>query len=252
MIENWLSSLPQLIENSLWLAPVFAVIAGLLSALTPCSLASIPLIIGYIGSSATHDSKKALRLSFVFALGMAVVYVTLGVLASLLGKWIEVPLNIANIILALLLIVMSLQILDIFTIIPTLEWNKKITKKGFAGAFLTGTVGGLFSSHCAIPVLVVLLGLIARRGNLLLGFILSLLFAAAHSIPVLLAGTSTGFIKKRTLNPNYGRYSKTVKYILAGLILLIALYLLYSGIFTHHTHEQAHFYSIPFAAEHLG
>lgn len=239
MIEQWLSTLPQLIENSLWLAPLFAVVAGILTSLTPCSLASVPLIIGYIGSSSTHDSKKALKISLVFAVGMATVYVTLGVLASLLGKFIEIPHGVVNIVLGILLILMALQIMDILNVIPTVELSDKFIKKGYTGAFLAGMLGGLFSSHCAIPALVVLLGLVLREGNVFFGILLPFLFAAAHSIPVLIAGTSTSFIKKLTASSKYTSYSKIVQYLLGGLILIIALYLLYLGIFTSHAHDEA-------------
>ena len=51
MINEWLEQLSSLIQSSLWLAPVLALLAGILTFFTPCSLSSIPLVIGYVGGT---------------------------------------------------------------------------------------------------------------------------------------------------------------------------------------------------------
>ena len=45
MIDSWLNTLSTLIAESMWLAPVLALLAGVLTSFTPCSLSSIPLVI---------------------------------------------------------------------------------------------------------------------------------------------------------------------------------------------------------------
>jgi len=81
-----LEQLSTLIKESFWLAPLLAFVAGVLTSFTPCSLSSIPLIIGYVGCTGQKNTKKAFRLSLTFAIGSAVTFTILGVIASLAGK----------------------------------------------------------------------------------------------------------------------------------------------------------------------
>ena len=90
-------------------------------------------------------------------------------------------------------------------------------------------LGGIFSSPCATPVLIALLALVASQGKLLWGVLLLLLYSAGHSILVLIAGTSIGFVKKLTSSKKYGRASKIIKIVLGSLILLLAFYMFYLG-----------------------
>ncbi|OLN32921.1 cytochrome c biogenesis CcdA family protein [Desulfosporosinus metallidurans] len=86
MINQWLDILSTLISQSMWVAPVLALLAGMLTSLTPCSLSSVPLVIGYVGGTGNHDPKKAFWLSLTFSAGSAVTFTTLGVASSLVGK----------------------------------------------------------------------------------------------------------------------------------------------------------------------
>ena len=49
MIDGWLSQLAEIIGNNVWIAPILALLAGILTSITPCSLSNVPLIIGYVG-----------------------------------------------------------------------------------------------------------------------------------------------------------------------------------------------------------
>ena len=85
-ITTALENLSVLISSAHWLAPVLALLAGMLTSVTPCSLSSIPLVVAYVGGAGRRDTLTSFRFSLVFALGMAATFTTLGVLASLLGK----------------------------------------------------------------------------------------------------------------------------------------------------------------------
>jgi cytochrome c biogenesis protein CcdA len=125
---------------------------------------------------------------------------------------------------------MALQIWEVYNFIPSTYLINRNTKKGYIGAFIAGVLGGVFSSPCATPVLVVLLGIVARSGNVVWGVLLLLLYSIGHSFLVLIAGTSTGFVKKLTQNKNYGAFSKILKILMGSIILLIAFYLFYLGL----------------------
>ena len=229
MINEWLETLSTLIKSNIWLAPVLAILAGALTAFTPCSLSTIPLVVAYVGGTADNDTKKSFRLSLVFALGMTVTFTVLGVVASLAGKLIGRAASWWYIVLGVLMVLMALQTWEVFNFIPSTFLINKNRRRGYIGALIAGILGGIFSSPCATPVLIALLALVASQGKLLWGVMLLLLYSAGHSILVLIAGTSMGFVKKLTTNEKYGRASKVIKIVLGSLILLLAFYMFYLG-----------------------
>ena len=229
MINEWLELLSSLIVKNIWLAPLLAFIAGILTSVTPCALSSVPLVIGYVGGTGNQNPKKALRLSLTFAAGMAVTFTALGTAASLLGKLMGTSSKLWYIALGILMILMALQTWEIYNFIPSTYLTSKNTKKGYLGALLTGILGGIFSSPCATPVLIVLLGIVARSGNIPWGVFLLLLYSIGHSILVVIAGSSIGFVKKITADNKYGTFSKVLKIAMGLAILAIAFYMLYLG-----------------------
>lgn len=229
VINQWLEMLSSAITANIWLAPMLALLAGLLTSFTPCSLSSIPLVIGYVGSTGAQDTKRAFRLSVVFAIGMAVTFTVLGTAASLLGRLMQGTGSWWYLALGVLMVLMALQIWEIFNFIPSTYLLSKNTKRGYIGAFLAGVLGGFFSSPCATPVLVVLLAIVAKEGSLIFGIVLLLLYAIGHSVLVLVAGTSMGFVQKIAASERYGKASSVLKIFMGFVILLIGLYMFYLG-----------------------
>ena len=229
MIEQWLETLSLMIAGSFWLAPVLALLAGLLTSFTPCAVVSVPLVIGYVGGAGTNDPQKAFRLSLTFAMGMAVTFTALGTAASLLGKLMGTANQWWYIALGILMVLMALQTWEIYDFIPATYLAGKSTRKGYTGAFLAGMLGGIFSSPCATPALVVLLGIVARNGNVAWGILLLLLYAVGHGVLVVAAGSSVGLVQKVIASGKYGAVSAALKYGMGGAILLIAFYMFYLG-----------------------
>lgn len=228
-VNQWLESISTSISANIWLAPLLALVAGILTSITPCALTSVPLVIGYVGGTGQRDTKRAFRLSMVFAIGMAATFTALGTAASLLGRLMQGTGSWWYIILGVLMILMALQTWEIYNFIPSTYAVSKSTKRGFIGAFLAGILGGFFSSPCATPVLIVLLAMVAKEGSLVLGILLLLLYSLGHSFLVLIAGTSIGFVHKLSASEKYGRASKVIRIIMGTLIMLIAFYMFYLG-----------------------
>ena len=228
MINEWLNGISMQINQNMWLAPLLALLAGVLTSVTPCALSSIPLVIGYVGGT-SGEPKKAFRLSLVFAIGAAVTFTTLGTAASLMGKLIGTSAKWWYIVLGILMVLMALQTWEVFNFIPSSYLLSKNTKRGYIGAFLAGILGGIFSSPCATPVLIALLAIVAGQGSLLWGILLLLLYGVGHGILTVIAGSSIGFVQNLTKSERYGKWSKVIKVILGTLILCIGLYMFYLG-----------------------
>lgn len=225
MIDIWLSQIAEAIGNNMWLTPLLALVAGILTSFTPCSLSSVPLIIGYVGGTKEKNTKKAFMYSLVFALGTAVTFIMLGVIATSAGKLMGTSSKTWFIILGVLMLLMALQTYGVYDFIPSVNLLSKSKKRGFAGAFIAGILGGIFSSPCSTPVLIALLAIVAGKGNLIWGIILMLLYSIGHSTLVIIAGTSIGFVQKLNGNDKYQKAGTILKIIMGTVIMFIGFYM---------------------------
>ncbi len=227
MIDAMLEQLAQLISESAWIAPLLALVAGVLTSFTPCALSSVPLIVGYVGGTGGRTTKRAFRLSLTFAVGSAVTFTILGVIATMAGSLIGTQATWWYMILGALMMLMALQTWGIYEIIPSSYLISKNNKKGYLGAFIAGILGGIFSSPCSTPVLIVLLAVVAGKGSLAWGILLLLLYSIGHGILAVICGTSIGFVQKLSKNEKYGKLSNLLKIIMGAAIALIGFYMFY-------------------------
>lgn len=229
MITSLVQTLSGLMTAHLWLAPLLAVAAGILTSISPCALTTVPLVIGYVGGTGQNSAARAFRYSFVFALGTATSFTVLGSAAAMLGKLMNLAGSVWYIVLGVVMVLMALQTFGILHIFPHMHHVPDGTARGYAGAFLTGAVGGIFASPCATPALVVLLGLVARGANVAWGVILLFLYSVGHSFLVVVAGTSVGFANRIIQSEKYERLSSILQYVLGAVMLLFAFYMFYLG-----------------------
>ncbi|WP_088225646.1 cytochrome c biogenesis protein CcdA [Desulfosporosinus sp. FKB] len=229
MITEWLDVLSTLISQNMWIAPVLALLAGVLTSLTPCALSSVPLVIGYVGGTGNNNMKRAFWLSLTFAAGSAVTFTILGTVSSLVGKLMGTTSSWWYLLLGVLMVFMAMQTWEIYNFVPSTFLIAKNTRRGYIGAFIAGILGGVFSSPCATPVLITLLAVVAERGSLLWGIVLLLFYSIGHSTLVLAAGTSIGFVKNMTATHRYGTFTVVLRIVLGSSILLIAFYMFYLG-----------------------
>ncbi|MBQ1685644.1 MAG: sulfite exporter TauE/SafE family protein [Clostridia bacterium] len=231
-MDALLDKLSQLINVTPWLGPVAALVSGVLTSLMPCSLSTIPLIIGYVGgageSGEMPSSRRAFWLSLLFALGSAVVFCVFGLIASLIGGLLEKSEFWLHIAMGVLLVLMALQMWDVINIIPSgssIMAKNRLT--GWFGAFIAGVLAGVFASHCALPVVIALMAVAAGagKGSTLFGVLLLLFFSIGHAVLSVVAGTSVGFVQKLMASAKYERVSRIIRIVLGVFILLIAMYL---------------------------
>lgn len=228
MIDAWLEQIGAAIGQNLWIAPLLALTAGVLTSFTPCSLSSVPLVILYVGG-ADVAPKKAARLSLMFALGSAVTFTVLGVAAAGIGRLLGSGAKWWYLVLGALMMLMALQTWGVWEIVPSTRLGGGNMRRGYAGALLTGVLGGLFSSPCATPVLIALLAVAAGGGNLLWGALLMLLYGVGHGTLAVLAGFSMGAVNKLKESGRYAKLAHAIRILMGILILGIGLYLFYLG-----------------------
>lgn len=226
-MNDVLAVLEGMMERHLWAAPVFSVLAGVITSFTPCSLASVPMLLACV-EGAGEDRKKVLGLSLSMALGMALTFGIFGSVASAIGHRMHEAGHWWTLLMGILMILMALQIFDVIHLIPHVHLSGKMAGKGFAGAFLTGTLSGLFASHCAVPVMVALLALVAETGqSIWQGVLLMVLYAAGHSILLILSGVGYHFVERMSKSARYGRWGNALRYLLGFFVLMVGLVLIF-------------------------
>jgi cytochrome c-type biogenesis protein len=205
---------------------VFA--GGLLTSIGPCNVAMIPLIVGYIGGSRDLPRRKALSISLVFALGLALTFMMLGVIAALAGGLLGGGTRIWYYLVAVVCFVIGLQMLGVLKITLPMWFGgmrEKIKAKGLFGALLLGLVSGLVASQCATPVLAAILTyVVAQKTSLVYGAFLLFLYALGRGIPIVIAGTLTGVLKNLQ---SLGRISPILDKVSGIIILLVGFYFLW-------------------------
>jgi len=187
-----------LIENASLLAFALVFLGGILTSIGPCNVAMIPLVVGYVGG--THDltRARAFILSLMFAIGLALTFMLLGVAAALIGGLVGASTNWWYYVVAFVCFVIGLNMLGLIRI-ETPLWlgglREKIKIKGAPGALALGLVSGLVASQCATPVLAVILTYVMAKGALVYGAALLFVYAMGRGVPIVLAGTFAGVLK---------------------------------------------------------
>lgn len=226
-MTQWLEVLADWIRNYFWLAPLLCLLAGVITSFTPCSLSTVPSVIAYVGASSKANPGKAFRLSAVMALGMAVTFAIFGSLASAIGHFMHDAGHWWSVLLGILMILMALQIWGVIHIIPHAHMEEKASRKGYVGAFLIGMLNGVFASHCATPVMIALLTMVAKAGgSMLWGIFLMAVYAIGHSILLMAAGTSYSVVEKWIENPRFEAAGKWLRVIMGVVIFAIGILML--------------------------
>jgi len=170
-------------------------LAGVLSSASPCVLATIPLVVGFVGGYADGDRWKAFRYSLSFILGLSLTFTAFGAAAGLLGTMFGAFGGWWYVVAGLVALAMGGQMMGLYEIRLPIKRDFKPKQGGVVGSFILGLFFGVVSSPCATPVLVVILTYVATKGEVLYGTALLFTYAVGHCLLMLAAGTFTGFIE---------------------------------------------------------
>src|SRR5512139_2599016 len=74
MLDAIAANLGEIIKTNVWLAPLAALVGGLLTAANPCVLAAAPLMVGYVAGQEQRTVRRSFLLSLTFALGLTIMF----------------------------------------------------------------------------------------------------------------------------------------------------------------------------------
>ena len=231
-MEGLLSSLGNIIQTQGWLAFPFCFLGGIISSASPCVLAMIPLIIGFVGGYAEGSQKKAIQYSLMFVLGLTVTFTILGIIAGALGRLFGDVGTFWYYILPLFIILLGLYLFFSNRLNLKIGLSPKFMpqRKALLGAFIIGLFFGVIASPCATPVLGVVLTYAATKQNIFYSGGMLLAYALGHWVLVFGAGISAGFAQKVIASRGLSHFSDYSKKA-AGVILVGAGVYLFTSLF---------------------
>lgn len=209
-------------------AAVFA--GGVISSASPCVLATIPLVVGFVGGYADGDRWKAFRYSLAFIIGLSLTFTAFGAAAGLLGTMFGTLGGWWYVAAGIVALVMGGQMMGLYEIALPLKRDFKPKRGGIVGAFLLGLFFGVVSSPCATPVLVVLLTFVATKGEVLYGVALLFTYAIGHCLLMLAAGTFTGFLESFVRARGVINFSLWTKRVSGSVVALVGGWFVWQGL----------------------
>jgi len=212
-----------------------AFIWGILSiVLSPCHLASIPLIVGFISDRKNTSTKMAFTLSFLFSLGILITIALIGLVTGLLGRMLGDIGQYGNYFVGTIFILVGLVLLEILPMpsFGSCGSQPAYKEKGYLAAFILGLVFGVALGPCTFAYMAPILAIVfnCSAANMILGMLLITAYAIGHCSVIVLAGTSTEMVQ-RYLNWNESSKGAVIlKKICGILVVLGGIYLLIGGI----------------------
>jgi thiol:disulfide interchange protein DsbD len=200
-------------------------VAGLLLSLTPCVYPMVGITVAIIGAKKASRS-ESIFLTFLYVLGLSVVYALTGVIVASLGStassffrsaWVLIPIGV-------IFILLGLSMFDVFSLQTSSSLSLRIQglssrfKGSYTGIFLMGALSAFVVGPCVSGPIISLITFVATTGDIIRGF--AYFFALAWGMGVLLfvAGSAAGAL------PKAGGWMERVKYTLGVILIWAAFY----------------------------
>ncbi len=198
MLDSIFLTINQWIVNGSMIGAIGSFAWGAVSILfSPCHIASIPLIVAYIGGQQnTLKVKKAAVYSAFFTTGLFTMITLVGIICSLLGRMLGDVGNYWQIVIGAILIWVALGILGVEKCSVSGSMLTRIKLKGLSGAYLLGIAYGILSGTCTFGFIAPILAIITIQKQIETGILYLLLFAVGHCLPILIAGSSTVWVQR--------------------------------------------------------
>lgn len=229
-------------SGALWIAVPVAMLAGLVSFLSPCVLPLVPGYLGFLGGAVTPrgtsttggTTQTATRSRLVlgvllFILGFTVVFILYTVLGGTAGVFLLQWGDLITRILGVVIIAMGLVFLGLFGFAQKELRFHVDSKAGMVGAPLLGVALGIGWAPCMGPTLAAILALSFNAGDPVRAGFLGLAYSLGLGIPFLLVALGFGWATKAI---GFLRRHIRVVNILGGVLLILLGVLMVTGLWT--------------------
>ena len=226
MLDQFFLTVNAWIGSGSVLAGVGALLWGMISvALSPCHLASIPLIVTYVaGQERAVHPRQAAWYAAAFTGGLFVTIAVVGVVCSLLGMMLGDIGPWWTVLVGLILIWVALDMLGVQAFSLSGAMLSRLKVRGMGGALVLGLAYGVLSGSCTFGFIAPILAVITVQQNIASGLMLILLFGLGHCLPIALAGSSTALVGRVLASGSFQRGSLWFKRAAGSGVALLGLY----------------------------
>ena len=197
--------------------------------LSPCHLSSIPLVIGFLSGRQNLNVKKTFVYTLLFASGILISIVAIGLITGLLGRILGDIGVIGNLIMAFVFFIIGLFLMGVVPL-PFLNGinRPQFQKKGYFAALVLGIIFGIAVGPCTFAYMAPLLGMVFKTASFDFYFaaFLILLYAAGHCLIIIISGLSFELVEKLLQFHEKSRAVKILKIFCGLLVILGGVYLL--------------------------
>ncbi len=231
-MEQLLTNLSRGVEGAADVALAAAIAWGILSiVLSPCHLASIPLIVGFITGQGRVSTSRAFSTATLFSVGILVTIAAIGVLPAAAARMLGDVGRWGNYFVAAIFFVVGLYLLGVIPMPWSGPGQVNMKRKGLLAAFILGLVFGIALGPCTFAYMAPMLAVTFKlaRTNPVYGASLLLAYGVGHCSVIILAGTFTEVVQKFL---NWNEQSKGVtiiKSVCGVLVILGGVWLIYSA-----------------------
>jgi len=215
-VNDWLTAGSLIAYGGAFLWGVIGVV------FSPCHLASIPLIVAYIGGQETTvHPRQAAYYSVTFTAGLFLTIALIGGICALLGRMLGDIGAYWQVAVGLVLIWVALGMLGVEKCSMSGGLLYRLNFKGLTGAFGLGLAYGILSGSCTFGFLAPILAVITIQKMVLNGVLLILFFALGQCLPIAVAGSSTAAVRKLIENRSWqsgGQWFRRGAGVLIGLL----------------------------------
>ncbi len=198
-MEQLFTHLSHAVEGAPAIALAAAVVWGVLSILlSPCHLASIPLIVGFISEQGQVTTKRAFWTSTLFAMGILLTIAAIGAVTAAAGRMLGDVGRYGNYFVAMIFFVVGLHLVGVIPLSFSGPGQPGLKRKGYRAAFVLGLVFGVALGPCTFAYLAPMLGVTFQLAatNGLYGAALLLAYGVGHCAVIVAAGTSTELVQR--------------------------------------------------------
>jgi cytochrome c-type biogenesis protein len=231
-MEQLFAKLTNAVEGTPAIALVASFIWGILSILlSPCHLASIPLIVGFIDEQGRISTKRAFTIATLFAVGILITIGAIGAITAAAGRMMGDVGRYGNYFVAAIFFIVGLHLLDVIPMPFSGPGQVGMKRKGALAAFILGLVFGIALGPCTFAYMAPMLGVTFKLAatNLPYGVLLLLVYGVGHCSVIVFAGTFTEVVQ-RYLNWNEKSSGALVlKKVCGALVLIGGLWLIYTA-----------------------
>lgn len=222
--------LTKAVEGTPIIALAAALIWGILSIiLSPCHLASIPLIVGFIADQKEMTTRRAFWTATVFSLGILVTIGIIGIVTARLGRMAGDVGGFGNYIVAGVFFLVGLYLLNVIPMPLGGPGKVKMRRKGILAAFMLGLIFGIALGPCTFAYMAPVLGvtyLIGANAPLYAAALL-LAYGIGHCGVIAAAGASTEIVQRYLRWNENSPGMSIVKKVCGVLVIVGGLYLIY-------------------------